>query len=96
MSLYNKIVHCVQLRMLKVFFSLTRSLFFFNVFIYQPLCNNPLSKGAMLSLRRVKNFVLHGKPRTDENSVRGFPCKNKAFIIIIIIHNILRGGLQSP
>ena len=34
---------------------------------------------AMFSLRRIKALFLHGKPRPDANSVRGLPCKNKAF-----------------
>ena len=34
---------------------------------------------AKLSLRRIKALFLHGKPRPDANSVRGLPCKNKAF-----------------
>ena len=32
----------------------------------------------MLSFRRIKALLLHGKPRPDANSVRGFLCKNKA------------------
>ena len=34
---------------------------------------------AMLSLGRIKALFSHGKPRPDANSVRGLPCKNKAF-----------------
>ena len=39
-------------------------------------CNRPLSRGGMLISEAL---FLHGKPRPDANSVRGLPCKNKAF-----------------
>ena len=40
---------------------------------------DPDHSAAMLSLVGIKALFSHGKPRPDANSVRGLPCKNKAF-----------------
>ena len=40
---------------------------------------DPYHSAAMMSLGGIKSFVLHDKPWPDANSVRGLPCKNKAF-----------------
>ena len=40
---------------------------------------DPYHSAAMLSLGGTKALFSHGKPRPDANSVRGLPCKNKAF-----------------
>ena len=43
--------------------------------------NRPLSLGGHVEShdRRIKSFVLHGKPRTEFASGRGLPWKDKAF-----------------
>ena len=46
---------------------------------YHCILIDPYQSAAMLSLGEIKSFVLRGKPRSDANSVRGLPCKNKAF-----------------
>ena len=46
--------------------------------------NRPLSLGSHVESRGIKSLALfsHGKPQPDTNSVRGLPCKKKAFFLL--------------